>query len=382
MSSYDWIVAGGGFTGSALAYELSQKGLKVLLLEKDPHYRNATFYSYGGLAYWSGTTDLTRQLGKLGIELHRQLAAELEGDTGFRELDLLLYVEPDENPATVAQNFSNFTQQPDILDSKEASEIEPLLNPDGISGVLRFPHGQIDANSTAMAYQKALLRNGGEIEYQEVTGLLREGDKVTGVLTKNDSFCAANTVICAGGLSRALLQKEEISIPLYFTHAQVIRTQPARDLKLNTIVMPAKQQRFALEGSAEGVDWDNLSNEVAKSILDPGAVQLQDGSFYLGQVSAIATNPHYQLNNKAAEAQIRSALEPVLPDLAKLPGTCHQCLVAFNTKSIALVGNLKNIEGIYLFNGFTSTIVFAPPLAKEFANWATGDKNTLIKQLI
>ena len=62
MKNFDCIVVGAGITGSALSYELSKQGLKVLLLEKDPDYDNATRYSYGGVAYWSGTDDFSNKL--------------------------------------------------------------------------------------------------------------------------------------------------------------------------------------------------------------------------------------------------------------------------------------------------------------------------------
>lgn len=62
MKAYDWIAIGGGITGAALIYELAKKGFSVLLLEQNARSENATRYSYGGLAYWSGTTELTRQL--------------------------------------------------------------------------------------------------------------------------------------------------------------------------------------------------------------------------------------------------------------------------------------------------------------------------------
>ncbi|MHC5825252.1 MAG: FAD-dependent oxidoreductase, partial [Nostoc sp.] len=62
MKTYDWIVVGGGITGATLAYELAKTGFSVLLLEQYSRPQNATRYSYGGLAYWSATTKLTRQL--------------------------------------------------------------------------------------------------------------------------------------------------------------------------------------------------------------------------------------------------------------------------------------------------------------------------------
>ena len=93
MQNYDWIVIGGGITGSALSYELVKKGWKTLLIEKDPILNNATQYSYGGLAYWSANSPLTCQLYQQGMEIHRHLSQELEEDTEFREIDLLLTIE-------------------------------------------------------------------------------------------------------------------------------------------------------------------------------------------------------------------------------------------------------------------------------------------------
>ena len=160
MTAYDWIVVGGGITGAALGYELAKKGLRVLLLEKDANASNATRYSYGGLAYWSGTTELTRQLAQEGIEQHRRLAEELEADTEFRELDLLLTIDVEEDPQAVADRSASFAIPPRLLTVAQACEREPLLNPTAIAGVLQIPHGHINAQKTTQAYLQAFARAG------------------------------------------------------------------------------------------------------------------------------------------------------------------------------------------------------------------------------
>ena len=382
--NYDWIVIGGGITGSSLAYELSLKQLKVLLLEKDTIPDNATVYSYGGLAYWSGTTELTRRLSQEGIELHRQLSAELDEDTQFRELDLLLTCPLDNDPKTIAKNYADFVIQPDILDAQEAGDLEPLLNSNSVSGALRLPHGHINPQKTAIAYQQAFLRQGGRIIYERADALLRKGDSIVGVVTDKNTYYSPNTVVCAGGLSRRLLTNAGITSNILFTHSLLIKTPPA-DIKLSTIVMPAIQQRFTLEATAEDLlqesSWDDYHNESIKSILDAGAVQFLDGSLCLGQISAVATNPERKLDKRLGENLIRQRISTILPLLSNIPGTCASCLVAFTNQGIAVVGNVKDIAGIYLFNGFTSTLVFAPPLAKHFANWVTG-KDSQILQMI
>lgn len=377
MTTYDWIVIGAGITGASLAYELSQQNFKVLLLEKDPQPDNATLYSYGGLAYWSGTDELTRTLAREGIELHRHLSAELDADTEFRELDLVLTIDRQDDPQTVALNYDHFAVTPELLNVQEACTLEPLLNPNAISGVLKLPHGHIQAQKTTNAYIQAMIRNGGKIIYEQVVNLVRQGDKITGVTTTTNNYYGNNTVVCGGGLSRSLLQQAGVKVNNYFTHAQLIMTPPM-DLELATVVMPAVQQRFRLEAQAAAID---PGDQVDRVILDPGAVQFIDGSLCIGQISAIAENPQAKFDLAIAEAQIREQVGYILPLLEDIPGTCHSCLVAFNNQGIALVGNLANITGLYLFSGFTNTLIYAPVLARRFAQSQTGTVDKIIEQL-
>jgi len=384
LATYDWIVIGAGITGASLAYELSQQDFKVLLLEKDPKPDNATVYSYGGLAYWSGTNDLTRTLAQESIELHRHLAEELAADTEFRELDLVLTISPQDDPQTIAQNYNYFALAPELLTVQDACLLEPLLNPNAISAALKFPHGHIHAQKTTEAYIQAFKRNGGTVVYEQVKVLLEQGENVIGVSTKNASYYADNTVVCAGGLSRSLLQQAKIEIQNYVTHAQLIRTPPV-DLELRTVVMPAVQQRLSLEAEIEAFSAETSSSlpedKPVKSVLDPGAIQFMDGSLCLGQISAIAPHSQTDFNLLAAEAQIREQVGQLIPLLENVPGKCHSCLVSFNNQSIALVGNIAERKGLYLFSGFTSTLVFAPILARRFAHSINGTEDPIIEQL-
>lgn len=384
MKTYDWIAVGGGITGAALAYELAYRGFRVLLIEKDAKPDNATRYSYGGLAYWSGTTTLTRQLCREGIELHRNLSAELGADTEFREIDLLLTVAPADDPQAIAQTYNQFAILPDLLSVKEACQLEPLLNLQAIAGVLRLPHGHVHPHKLTQAYQQAFLRAGGEIEIAPVVNLLRQGKQIQGVATPQTNYHAAHTVVCAGGLSRSLLKTAGIESKLYFTHAQLLKTPPV-DIQLRTLIMPASLKRLALETEATRPEmeplWDSPTPQLVAGILEPGGIQFRDGSICMGQISQILTDPHAAIDAAASEAQIRAGVGHILPALENLPATWHNCLVAFACNSQPLVGEIKGYQGVYLFSGFTSTLVFAPPLARHFASWIAGEKDEIIPQI-
>lgn len=385
MKNYDWILVGAGIAGAALAYELVKKDFSVLLLEQDATLKGAaTRYSYGGLAYWSGTSELTRILCREGLERHRILSEELDADTQFRELDLVLTIPVENDPEKVADVYSNLTINPKLISVEEACELEPLLNREAISGALTIRHGHIHPEKTTEAYLQAFRRAGGEVKIAQVVELLREGNQIQGVKTQDSDYHAANTVVCAGGLGRALLKAAGINVPLYFTHAEMIEIPPV-DFQLKTIVMPANLQRFELEAKASRTEvdclWDEPDNEPVPPILDASAIQFMDGSLRIGQVSRVLTNPYGQVDAAASEAAIRTQVGKVLPTLEKLPGTWHQCLVAFTRNRLAVVGKLNNVEGCYVFSGFSTPLVYIPPLAKRFANWVIGEEDEVISQL-
>jgi glycine/D-amino acid oxidase-like deaminating enzyme len=384
MNSFDWIVVGGGLAGSALSYELSKVGFSVLLLEQFAVPLNGTRYSYGGIAYWSGLTDLTRQLCHEGIELHRMLSAELDSETQFREMNLLLTIDRDRDPETVASGYKNFAIPPTLLSAEAAGEIEPLLNLEAIAGALLLPHGHVSPEATLAAYNQAFIRLGGVIEIAQVTSLIQKGDRIQGVVTPVQKYEAANVAICAGGFSRGLLSQAGIPTRLYFTQAEIIETPPL-DLQLQTIIMPAELKRFEMEARAGSADhdafWDQPGHEILAPVLDVGSIQFQDGRLRLGQVSRTLTDPYVQANAAESEAELRQSVGQLLPALKQVPGQWYSCIVSFSADRLPLVGAIAGSEGLHLFSGFSNPFALLPPIARRFARSAMGQSDTLLAQL-
>lgn len=387
MTTVDWIVVGGGITGSALAYELIRQGLSVLLLERHTELQGGSRFGYGGVAYWAGTTDLTRQLCAEGISRLRGLATELDADIQFRELDLVLTIPAALDPAPIAAAYSHFAIPPRLVDVTTACQLEPLLHPHAISGVLTVKHGHIYLGATVAAYRQAFMKLGGTVEVAEVTRLLRDRtqpEQVTGVVCQNQTFQAANVVICAGALGRKLLASSSINVPLYFTHAELIETLPV-DVKLRSLVMPAVTKRFELEAEAGRADrdylWDEPGHEPTPAILDAGAIQFLDGSLRIGQVSRTLTDPQAVIDAIASEQAMRHQIGEVLPALAQLPGTWHHCLVSFSRDRLPLIGAIPAVQGLHLFAGFSNPLAITAPLAQRFAKAATGTSDDLLPQV-
>jgi glycine/D-amino acid oxidase-like deaminating enzyme len=386
MHSYDWVVVGAGITGAALGYELAKQGFSVLLADQSATPPSATRYSYGGIAYWSGTTDLTRQLCAEGIEIHRSLSTELGSDTEFQEIDLLLTIAPESDPHAIATSYSQFAIPPKRLSIKEACALEPLLNPQGISGALTVKHGHIEAEKTTQAYCQAMQRMGGQYEIAPITAFIRENtNRITGVITSdNTRITAANVAICTGGITRQFLKSTGIPVAQYFTHAEIIETS-AVDVRLNTLVMPAEAERFSLEAKATRPEvdhlWDTPGHEPAEAILDAGAVQFRDGRIRIGQTSRTLTDPNASIDATQSKSALRTKISRVLPSVGQLPGTWHHCLIAFSRDRLPLIGVIAGLEGVHLFSGFSNPLAIVPPLARRFAIHATGTHDVILEQL-
>lgn len=393
--NYDWIVIGGGITGAALAYELAKQGIKTLLLDPTPEPYQATRYSYGGLGYWAGTTALTRQLCAEGIALHRQLAAELGGETEFRELPVLFTIPADRDPEAIAAEYRQYADSLELLTPATVAALEPLLNPQVLSGALRIPHAQINPIRTTAAYRAAFSRLGGTIRAEPVQAWEREGDgyaktdRLIGVTTQvaksQATYHSGHITLCAGAWSRSLLQKLGVRLPVYFTHATGLELYGAPNLHFDHLIITALLQRSHLEAIATKPEWetrwDQPGVEIAPAILDPGIAQFQDGRILLGQTSHTLSDLDAPLDASAEEAKIRAAIAPLCPLIAEQPAQWFRCLVAFNPAPLPYVGAVPGWTGLSLFTGFSNTLVLAPPLARHFARWALSRQDEVMEQL-
>ncbi len=375
MHTFDWIVVGNGLTGAALSYELARQGCQVLLLEQLPSPPSATRYSYGGIPRWAGTTALWRQLAQESWERYEQLAAETGVLPQLRELDLILTVPPDQSPLKLAERYAAAETPPIPLSVAEAVALEPLLNPAGIAGALTVRHGHVHPTQVVKAYNTGLHALGGQIIIAPVTRLVRIGDRVTGVTTPTQAYAAKQVAIAAGGFTRSLLKTVGITVPVYFTHAEIVETLPWEGT-LRSLIMPADLTRSAIELEATQADtaalWEDPNREIRPPSLDPGCIQFLDGTVRIGQISRIHTNPETPLDAQSSEQRLRAGIAPLIPSLASIPGKWHRCLVAFSQDGLPLVGAVPELTGVSVFSGFTSPFSLVPATAVHFARAAIG----------
>jgi glycine/D-amino acid oxidase-like deaminating enzyme len=382
--AYDWIVIGNGLTGSAVSYELAAAGHTVLLVDRHASPQGATRFSYAGIAYWAGKTSLLQQLCTEAQDHYPKLSDELAYDIQFRELDLVLTVASEVDPAAYAEQCSQYLQSPQQLSVDDALELEPMLNRSTISGAFTVKHGNVRPEALIAGYNDAFKRLGGAIAIANVQGFQKQGDRTTGIITDQGEFLGANVLVSNGAHARSLLRAAGIHISQCFTHAELIETPPLEQ-QLRTLVMPMNTQRFALESAAGAPEkdalWDEADHEVVPPILDAGAVQFLDGTMRIGQISRALTSLNAPVDAAQSETAMREAIGDILPGLKDVTGTWHDCLVAFCGDGLPLIGALPNTEGLHIFSGFSNPFAILPPLAKRYAAHMTRHCDDIITHM-
>jgi glycine/D-amino acid oxidase-like deaminating enzyme len=371
MQFYEVIIIGSGITGASLAYELVRLGVKVLLIEQHDKSPSATRYSYGGISYWAGITDLTRSLAQESLEIHRQNVSALDLPTEFRELPLIGTISHSQDPIAVLKTYAHFTKQPQLLTPAEAVDLEPLLNPDAIAAAILMPYAQINPIETANSYCQTMVRLGGHKVYDRVLTISSESDGVR-VHGKLETYHGDRVILCTGGGTRALLRDSGLAIRQHFSHSESIETDPC-DLQMRSVVMPAEIRRFELERSAAiddgpweaGLTGDN--QDLIAPILDVGALQFADSSLRFGQISRTQTSLVPQSSPEDSEQWIRSGLAKILPKVAQVPGRWVTCTVAFSADHLPLVGPVGTDRRVQVFSGFSNPMALVPATAKRFA---------------
>jgi len=382
MPTFDWIVVGNGLTGAAVSYELARQGFSVLLLEKSLAPENATRYSYGGVPHWSGSNAILRQLYQESLARYAALPEETGVSPHYRELDLVLTVEPDQDPQVLAQRYAHVETPPVPITAAIAAELEPLLNSAAIAGALTVRHGHADPTALVKAYNHGLQDLGGQIIIAPVTGLVRMGDRLTGVTTPTQAYAAGNVVIAAGALTRALIKTAGIKVPVYFSHAELIETPPL-ELALRSLIMPADLTRSAIESEATDQAthdlWDEPGHKIRPPFLDTGCIQFVGKHLRIGQISRINTALEPELDATQGEKRMREGITALIPSLKAVPGQWHACRVAFSQDGLPLAGKVPGLQGGWVFSGFTSPFGLVPAAAVHFAQGAIGQSSSVLQ---
>ncbi len=212
------VIIGGGALGCSIAYHLSKLGKKdIVLLEKSALTHGCTWHAAGLIGQLRNNRNLTRML-QYSAELYDRLEAETGMATGWRKVGSLRIASSPERwkeikrTATTARSFGF---ELNLITATEARELFPLMTAEGVEGAAWIASdGYVDPAGLTQALAKG-ARNGG-VEIREgvrVTGLQREGRRISSVICEQDEIQAEVVVNAAGLWARQVGFMAGVHIP-------------------------------------------------------------------------------------------------------------------------------------------------------------------------
>jgi glycine oxidase len=230
MRSPDAIVVGGGVVGASVAYHLAEEGLSVTLFERADLASEASGAAAGMLAPICESTGEGPffELATRSLELFPELAPRLRDLSGMDPqycrsgvLKVALSSHEAEHLRGQAERLSGWGLE--WLEPAAARQREPHVTSQ-LHGALWSPReGHVYSPQMTRAYAHAASALGATLKLgTPVVGLLRAGDRVTGVRTADGEYQATHVVLCGGVWTRFCAEWIGAELPLEPVRGQIL----------------------------------------------------------------------------------------------------------------------------------------------------------------
>ncbi len=214
------VIVGGGIAGCSTAYHLALQGERdVLLLEQGKLTCGTTWHAAGLVGQMRPNRNMTR-MSKYGIELYSTLEAETGLATGWKPCGSVNVARTPERwqvlkkQAALARSFGVEVQ---LITPKEAGALYPVMRTDDLQGAIWIPgDGKANPADLCMSLAKGARNRGVRIiEGVEVTAVVSEQGRVTGVRTAQGDVRCEVLINCAGQWARQFGALAGVNVPLY-----------------------------------------------------------------------------------------------------------------------------------------------------------------------
>lgn len=346
-SKAEIVIIGGGVVGASVAYHLTERGAKdVLLLERgDTLGLGSTGKATGGVRA-QFETDINIKLSLYSLDFLSKFD-ELTGGTCGYEPRGYLFVATDERQMDFLRSSGQRQKELGyegvrLVDKEFIADRVPGLNCEDIIGGSYGPKdGFIDPIGVMQGFLKKAVENGAEIETGvNVLEIVTSGGRVTGVKTDKGDVACEKVVLCSGAWAKELAGTAGVDLPVEPQRRQIVWTRSATELPADLPMVidlsngfhfrPAKNSRHELLFAYPDKDEKtSFSTDFEES--------------FVGKVYEKARHrAPFLCETEVVKEKCRAGLYENTPDHHAILGGCE-------------------VEGLYLANGFSGHGVMHSP---------------------
>jgi 4-methylaminobutanoate oxidase (formaldehyde-forming) len=225
------VIVGGGVVGCSIAYHLTARGWRdVVLLERAGLTSGSTFHAAGLVGQLRSSVALTRLM-MWSVECYRRLAAETGRDPGWREVGSLRLASSPERLEELRRQVGwarTFDLPLELIGAEEAAKLFPVISLAGLRGAVYLPtDGHVDPGGLAAALAEGARRRGAAIRTGvRVTGIALNEGRVHEVQTTAGAIRTDVVVNAAGIWAPEIGRMVGVTVPLVPLRHQYLTTKP------------------------------------------------------------------------------------------------------------------------------------------------------------
>ncbi|MBI2165318.1 MAG: glycine oxidase ThiO [Chloroflexi bacterium] len=293
------IVVGGGIIGCAVAYYLSEAGVKVSVFERGRLGHGASRAAAGMLSPLGeihGPGPFL-DLGLRSLRMYKGLAQELEERAGV-DIEYvesgILRVAADEAGALALRSALEWQNRLGLdsrwLGEDEVRNLEPGLSSNVKGGVLSPREAHVNSLRVVEAFAQAAARRGVSFKVgASVTGLLTSGNRVTGVVAEGQKMQADFVVLAGGAWAGSLAGLVGLDLPVRPVRGQALLVHSVPAILRNVVfgpgsyLVPQKDGSLLVGATQEEAGFDDrVTAEGVQRLLQRGMALvpcLKDATF-------------------------------------------------------------------------------------------------------
>jgi sarcosine oxidase, subunit beta len=320
--TYDAVIIGAGSVGAPLAWQLSEAGLRVLVIDREASVgQGSNKKAIGGIRATHSDPSKIKICLK-SIEIFSTWKERFGDDIGWLQggYSFVAYREREE---LILKNLlskqKEFGLDIDWYDRDRLLEIIPALNPDGLLGGTFSPgDGSASPMLSALAFERQARLHGAVFNYREtIEGFLRSNGQVEGVKTDRGVYHTGLVINAAGSEASEIAAMLGFSVPTTSDSHEAGITEPVKRF-LEPMIVDIRP----VEGSANYYFYQHVTGQILFCITpNPPVVgkDCRETSVFLPQVSRRMLDIMPMLRNLKVR-RIWRGLYPNTPDGTPIVG--------------------------------------------------------------